>query len=385
VAKRVFLHIGLPKTGTTFVQSVLWAHRESLAASGLLLPGAQRRDHLWASCVVRGEPNVERRHPLAASSWERLLQATREWPADVIITHEFFCAASAEQARDVAASLSAEERHLVITARDTLELFTSSWQEALKDKSTTPIEAYCASASDDPTVVWDWRALDLGLVLARWLPAFSPEKVHVVAMPRPPAGPEVLWRRFAGVLGVDPESVDLSVAHPNRSLGVVEAETLRRLNSLLTDFDKPFARGVWIRTFLADERLVPREGEPFWPSPDVVEDCRRRGSEALDLVHLRGLDFRGSPDDLLTPPDIPERRHPSSVEDAEVAQVALELAAQLLGDARRLAGELRRSAAAQTAPLSIRASAQALTLALRAGVGRRLANARTAVKRRGRL
>jgi len=368
MAKRVFLHIGLPKTGTTFLQSVLWAHSDSLAASGLLLPGRERRDHLWASCVVRGEPNLDRRHPLAASAWERLLQATQEWDKDVLITHEFFCSASTEQAQDMVAKLSADERHLVITARDTLDLFTSSWQESLKNKGTAPIEAYGASTSDDPVVVWNWRSLDLGLVLQRWMPAFAPADVHVVSTPHPPARQEVLWRRFAGVIGIDADSVDLSVARPNPTLGLVEAETLRRLNSVLTDFDKPFDRGVWIRTFLADERLVPRGGEPFWPSPALVDDCRRRGREAVDLLRARGIDLTGTSEDLLTPPSLPERRHPDSVTDAEVAVVAVQLAAQLLGDARRLTGQVRRLTAAQAVKPSVRGAAYALALALRGAV-----------------
>ena len=47
---------------------------------------------------------------------------------------------------------------------------------------------------------------------------------------------------------------------PNTSMGVVEAETLRRINAHLGDFNSAIDRGTYIRTFLADERLVPRNG-----------------------------------------------------------------------------------------------------------------------------
>ena len=33
MAARVFLHIGLPKTGTTYLQSVLWGSKAALASS----------------------------------------------------------------------------------------------------------------------------------------------------------------------------------------------------------------------------------------------------------------------------------------------------------------------------------------------------------------
>ena len=49
MARRVYLHIGLPKTGTTYLQTLMWNNREVLAGQGVLLPGDSRRQHLWAS------------------------------------------------------------------------------------------------------------------------------------------------------------------------------------------------------------------------------------------------------------------------------------------------------------------------------------------------
>ena len=34
--RRVVLHVGLPKTGTTYLQAVLAAHREALREAGVL-------------------------------------------------------------------------------------------------------------------------------------------------------------------------------------------------------------------------------------------------------------------------------------------------------------------------------------------------------------
>ena len=62
MARRVFIHLGLPKTATTYLQTILWGSRERLRADGVLLPGDERRDHLWASRVVREDPNLEK-HP----------------------------------------------------------------------------------------------------------------------------------------------------------------------------------------------------------------------------------------------------------------------------------------------------------------------------------
>ena len=53
-------------------------------------------------------------------------------------------------------------------------------------------------------------------------------------MPR--SGPaSLLWTRFASVLGIDPGGADLSRARANSSLGLLEAEFLRRMNEALPE------------------------------------------------------------------------------------------------------------------------------------------------------
>ena len=334
--RRVFLHIGLPKTGTSYLQSILWSHRDELRAAGVLVPGRERRDHLWASLVIRDDPNVARRNPRAPEAWDVLRRELRGWDRDALISHEFFCSASAEQARAMVAALSDDgaEVHVVVTARDPLSLFTSSWQEHLKNKGTSTISEYAATESDDPAVVWNWRALDLRLVLERWGSAVDdPARVHVVTPPGRDQPRDELWRRFCAVLDLSPD-VAAPGSFANASMGVVEAETLRRVNLRLDGFGRAFDRGVWIRSFLADDRLVPRGGEPYWPGEDQIADCRRRGEAAVVFVRDAGFDVVGDLDVLLVPASLPERRHPDSVTDAEVAEVAVSLVADLLGEVR---------------------------------------------------
>jgi hypothetical protein len=335
VADQVFIHLGLPKTATTYLQTILWGSRDQLRAEGLLLPGRERRDHLWASRVVREDPNLTGAPAAQRTAWDRLLAEVRSWPGRALISHEFFGAASAEQAARMIEQLAPAEVHLVATAREPLGLFTASWQESLKNRRTTPMADYARRVSDSPNAIWNWRTLDLRLVLERWAATVPPERVHVLPLgsgaPR-----DAIWHEFGGLLGLSTTSYDLSQSSPNESMGVVEAETLRRVNQHLGSFRRAFDRGVYIRTFLADERLVPRRGERFWPEEDRIEECRTRGREAVAYVRARGFDVRGDLDNLLVPDELEPRRVPSSVTDAEVSQVAVELVARLLGDVREL-------------------------------------------------
>ena len=348
MARRVFLHIGLPKTATSYLQTILWSSRDQLRAEGLLLPGSERRDHLWASRVIREGAAISKRPQREQTSWDRLRAEIDGWDGDALISHEFFAAASAEQATSMIQDLAPARVELIVTAREPLGLFTASWQESLKNKATTPMADYSQVVSDNPNAVWNWRTLDLRLVLERWSTAVPHDRIHVLPLDRTAAREEI-WDRFAGLLGVDPTSYDLSRSFPNESMGVVEAELLRRVNSHLGTFEKAFDRGVYIRTFLADERLVPRKGEPFWPYPEQIADCRRRGEDAIAYIADHGVDVVGDVAHLAVPAELPQRRTPDSVTDAEVAAAATELVAVLLGDVRELRQANNRAAGAGAA------------------------------------
>ena len=100
---------------------------------------------------------------------------------------------------------------------------------------------------------------------------------------------------------------------------------------------------MWIRSFLADERLVPRGGERFWPEPDQVEDCRRRADAAIEHLGSARYDVVGDVEHLRVPAELEPRRSTTSVTDAEVAAVAVDLVATMLGDVRRLRRAAHRS------------------------------------------
>lgn len=341
---RVLLHIGLPKTATSYLQTIVWSHRDLLRERGVVVPGTERRDHLWASRTVREERQQTRAPEAHRTAWERLRAELAAADDDLtgLVSHEFFAAASAAQAQSMVQALAPAEVRLVVTAREPLGLFAASWQESLKNGATTPMSEYGRSVSRRPADIWNWRTLDLRLVLQRWGSAVPPERSHVLVLD-PTAPREDVWRRFAGILGIDPHGFDLDESFPNTSMGLAQAEALRRVNERLTGFGRAFDRGVWIRSFLADERLVPQDGERYWPEPDQVEDCRRRGEAAVRLLRSEPYDVVGDITQLLVPDLLEERRRPASVTDAEVAAVSVDLVATMLEDVRRLSGQATRS------------------------------------------
>jgi len=345
VTPKVYVHVGPHKTGTTFLQQVLWSQRDLARQQGVLLPLGSFFDHYLASLDIRGLSGRSRHPARPVGIWDRLVEEAVQWPGTTLVSHELFAAASAEQAERAIAAFGDTEVHVVVTAREPLGLFTASWQESLKNGSTTAMPDYARSVSKQSTAIWNWRTLDLRLVLRRWSRAVPAERLHVLVLD-PTAPREDVWHRFAGVLGLDTGGIDLSGSFANTSMGVAEAETLRRVNGRLEGFDNAFDKGVFIRTFLADERLVPRRGERFWPEPDQVEECRRRGEEAIAFLHDTSIDVVGDVSHLRVPAELEPRRSTSSVTDEEVADVAVDLVATMLGDVRKL----RREAAEAPPP-----------------------------------
>ena len=358
MAAKVFLHIGLPKTGTTYLQTVMWADRDRMRAQGVLLPGRERRDHLWTTRIIREDPHLDTYDERVRESWGVLKEEIAAWDGTALITHEFFAGAAPEQARRMVAELEPAEVHLVVTAREPVGLYSGGWQESLKNRDARTMPEFAeAEVSDNPMSVWNWRTLDVRLVLERWGQAVPAARVHVLPLPPPGAPRELLWQRFGRLVGLDPDSFDLSMTFPNESMGVAEAETLRRVNLHLKDedFERPFDRGVYIRTFLADERLATRDGERYWPTPDILAECRERATAAVAHIEAAGYDVIGDVRHLLVPDELPPRRSVDSVTDAEVAEVATALVGRIMHDVRRIRTERnelrRRLAEAEARPV----------------------------------
>ena len=331
MASKVFLHIGLPKTGTTYLQSILWGSRDQLSREGILLPGQGHRVHLWAALDVQGRKGLASRHRRAPGSWQRLVKQLRSWDGTGVISHEFFCGAKAAHASRAIADLAPAEVHLVVTARDALGMLTAGWQEYVKNGGTEPVTAM-AGRGFGPGSEFGWRTWDLRGVLRRWAPELPPERVHILPLPQG-GRPDQHWRNFAGVIGAQGE-YPIPEQPANTSLGVVQVELLRRVNAHLGDFHSAFDRGRWIRGYLAEERLAAQEREPLGLDAASIADCRERADRAVELVRRRGFDVVGDVESLRVPAEVPERRASDTVSDDELIDAAGRLVADMLADVR---------------------------------------------------
>lgn len=336
MARRVFFHIGLPKTGTTYLQTTMWHNRPQLEACGFLYPGRLRMDHYWASRFVREGPKS--RASGDAEVWARLVTALAGWDGDGLISHEFFCMASGRQARAAVQALAPAEVHVVVTARDYLRQFPAVWQEALKMNSELSFDAFMERAlARELTGAWGWRSQDLPAVLATWSRTVPAEHVHVITVPPPAARRELLWQRWCDVLGLDDSGFDHDLTLANESLGVSQAALLYRVKPHLTDvLTEGTERHRWVRGYFGHQVLVPQGGPKIVPRPEHAAALRELSTQAVAEVAERGYDLAGDLADLVPPEEAPAGPHPDDVSESEMLEVAARAIDQMIHDVRKL-------------------------------------------------
>lgn len=336
----VFLHAGLPKTGTTYLQDTLWANREKLETQGVLLPGRDRRRHLLASLDIRDDPKLANRAGDVEAPWQELVDDTMAWAGPTaIISHEFFGAASAKQVARAVASLEGCEVHLVLTARELVGLGTSYWQEWVKNGGAGDVDGFPVSPRYSPVDEWGWGAFDLAGVLERWGTVIPPERVHIFPVAVGKADPAELWQRFADLVGIETEGLELKESPSNPGLGIVEVELLRRINARLVGFESAGSRGRWIRGHLAMGQVLPRSRESFRAGDALVEELVSRGNRALEALRAGGYDVRGDLDLLRPVRPSADLRHPGQVTDSELVDAAAQSIANLMTQVRTLTRE----------------------------------------------
>lgn len=304
----VFLHIGAPKTGTTFLQRILWQHRERLAELGVRYPGETFGSHVQAAFDLRDAGFHGYQDPAVPGAWGTLVEAARSWDGSVVLSQELFSPATPSQIDRAMADLSFADVHLVFTARELTRQVPAAWQEDLKNRFTIDFDEFVVALRDRSRDTQGlgrmfWRMQDAAEVLKRWGRHVPADHVHVVTVPQQGGEPDLLWRRFAGVIGVDPDAVDISDAFQNTSLGAAEATFLRRLNESLDDEVGWPLYSEMVKHYLAQEVLVRRESSARLRLPEPEREWfTRRANELVDRLRASKYQIVGSLDDLLPAP-----------------------------------------------------------------------------------
>lgn len=337
----VYLHIGAPKTGTTYLQKLLWRDRDRLRGDGVLYPGRTFADHVHAAFDLRQAGFHGYQNPAVPGAWARVVDQARAWGGTTLISQELFSPATRGRVDQAMSALRFAEVHLIYTARDLVRQIPAAWQEDIKNRHVLGFEDFVRSLREPAESRHHlgtafWRMQDMVEVLERWGHDLPPERIHVVTVPPPGAPPGMLWDRFARLIGLDPDRYDTAPTGANLSLGAAEATVLRRLNLALdTDVGWP-VYSEFVKHYLAEDVLGSRSDPQKIALPaDAYPWALAQAKELAAGVQAAGYHVVGDLEEL-----IPSSPPPETTAVVDDPPVELQLEAAL----DSMAGLMRRAA-----------------------------------------
>lgn len=272
MARRVLLHIGTPKTATTYLQEILFQNRPVLEEHGVHYPSEEFNSHFRAALDLLQRPwgGLEK---AAVGEWDGLAERVRALPGTVVVSNEILAGATPAQAQRAVESLGGDNVDLVITARDLVRQIPAEWQENVKHRSTRTFAQFVTEirAGDNSTADLFWGVQHLPDILDRWS-VVPPDRVTVVTVPQPGADPTLLWSRLSAAFGLDGIPLDLEVDRANTSLGVPETALLRRINERVAGRapEETVRYRYLVREVLAHRNLSLRTDTPRLALPESL-------------------------------------------------------------------------------------------------------------------
>ena len=367
--KRVVLHVGVPKSGTSFLQAGLREHRNLLRERGVLNAADQTASAYHAALEIRGQEAQWGHRPGAFDgTWSRLCERARAFEGTTVISHELLAPATPAQVARARAELHGIELHVVVTARDLARQLPAAWQQGIKHGGRVGFADFLERTLDPdrshPKAQSFWARQDLGDVLSRWGDALPPEQVHVVVNPGPGADARVLWDRFLSVLGVHADQIPMPGDGFNSSLGTTQVELLRRVNNVVRPADQDGFYNRMVNGYLV-RRLREHDSPRASTPPERLPVVRAICEDWVTRIEKAGYHVVGALDELL-PRDLNEPTvDPDAVPTDEALDAAAATITELLHEVDRLRERLRsrpvvtRPAPAPPPPLPKRLAARA--------------------------
>lgn len=362
MSRVVYLHVGAPKTGTTYLQDRLALNKASLARHGVHYPLGMQASHFRPALDLLQMPwgGI---HLEVDGEWDSLMGRVRRQSGNVIVSHEILAAAKPAQVRRAMAALEDAEVHLVYSARDLARQIPAEWQEGVKHQRRRGFARFLTTVQSERRTkanLWFWRVQSLPDVLSRWSRGLPPERVHLVTVPQAGAPRDLLWTRYCRAFGIDPAWAPEESERQNVSIGAAETTLVRKLNRRLKRAGLPSEDyRLLVRELVVHQTLAQRPNmNKVTLPPTAFPWAEEVAEEWIEWVVGSGIDVVGDvqdlrpvrpdPDAVWADPDRPRR--PEMVDAALDAMVALALEAakrpdpndQITAKIGRAARRLRR-------------------------------------------
>src|SRR6476469_8983227 len=141
MADVVHLHVGAPKTGTTYLQDRLALNRGRLEDNGVAYPIGLKADMFGAALDLIDLPWGGQREGVRGD-WDALVGRVRRSSGRAVISHEILAGAKPKQVEKAMRDLAETEVHLVFSARDLARQIPAEWQEPVKPRRVPTVKRF---------------------------------------------------------------------------------------------------------------------------------------------------------------------------------------------------------------------------------------------------
>jgi len=319
----VYLHVGPVKTGSTYLQNLLWSHRDDLARQRVLLPLEQANEMWLAVNDVQEGAFLHFEMPEARGAWARVTGRALAFPGRSVLSHEVLGLSTDAHVARIVGSLQAADLHVVVMARSLAAILPSLWQETVK--MADPDQSWPEFLAQQRAERSPWT--DAAAIVRRWSGHLPSSRVHVVTVPPPTADPAILLARFAEALVIDVSGWDDGGVPANESLDATKVELLRRLNRVTGAVLDRRAQRRLINAVLMPHLSRTRTGRRLRLPPEHRSWIEDQTQERRQALRDSGAVIHGTLSDLDVSDDAWE---PSTavVSDAELLDAALALLAR---------------------------------------------------------
>ena len=299
--KKVVIHAGFHKTGTTALQHSLHASTELLKTAGYRYPIVDQGTSQSGSVLALADRGwgwqARGSKVIPKKVWTKLVRQTLAGKDNVVLSSEFFSELDENQVRQVKSAFTGQNVQIVFTMRALDKLFPSTYQQSLKSGSSYSYEAWLERTVNDyfaEQKTGFWKRNRHAQVISRWTQIFGAENVTLITADE--SNPGLLFDRFSEFLNLPVgELKPVADSGLNRSLLLDEIYLLRAINK-----NVPKSRN-W-NAYMTFIRRGTFEQITSTPAPKVTAAEKLRTPKAyakkieqiaaLELTELKALDLR---------------------------------------------------------------------------------------------
>ena len=297
------IHIGPPKTGTTYIQGAFRASREFASAQGVHYAGPNCR-RVTAVHAIMGIRNPKTGEIPSPSTWRALVdEINGAGDQRVLLSNERFSLAKSNMIRSIVEDVGPDRAHVVVSLRPLSRMLSSQWQQHIQSGTEISYEDFLEQIFSDPdsdrAKSLFWHAQRHDQLIARWAEIVGLQNMTVIALDE--RDHDFVLRAFEQLLGLRDGTL-VAGDRTNRSMTMAEIEIVRSFNEQF--FAEGLSRQLHVMVMHRGMTNYIKAREPGPDEPRIetpqwaLDRAGEIADEMVDAIVASGVRIVGDPEHL---------------------------------------------------------------------------------------